>query len=30
MTGVNSVFLGMLAGMGLILLISWIRILRDE
>jgi len=30
MSGVNGVFLGMLAGMGLILLISWIRILRDE
>jgi hypothetical protein len=29
MTGVNGVFLGMLAGMGLMFLIGWIRILRE-
>jgi hypothetical protein len=28
MTDVNGVFLGMLAGMGLMFLIGWIRILR--
>jgi hypothetical protein len=30
MTGVNGVFLGMLAGMGLMFLIGWLRTLRDE
>jgi hypothetical protein len=30
MTGVNGVFLGMLAGMGLIFLIGLVRILRDD
>jgi hypothetical protein len=29
MTGVNGVFLGMLAGMGLMFLIGWIRIQRE-
>lgn len=29
MTGVNGVFLGMLAGMGLMFLIGWIRILPE-
>jgi len=30
MTGVNGVFLGMLAGMGLMFLVGWIRTLLDE
>ena len=30
MTGVNGVFLGMLAGMGLSFLIDWARVRRDD
>jgi hypothetical protein len=30
MTGVNSIFLAMLAGMAAMFLLGWIRIQRDE